>query len=69
VYTSSSGGVKNYFLDMFSTVDAASCTLTKIILLLAGGDRRNQQQQQQQQVDIDTTVAYLRDWKRRNYHD
>ena len=32
----------------------------KLILLLVGGDKRNQQ------ADIETAIAYLKDWKRRN---
>jgi putative addiction module killer protein len=32
----------------------------KILLLLAGGDKRKQQ------TDIDTAVAYWKDWNRRN---
>jgi putative component of toxin-antitoxin plasmid stabilization module len=34
-----------------------------LILLLVGGDKRKQQ------VDIETAVAYLRDWKWRNHHE
>ena len=36
---------------------------SKLILLLVGGDKRKQQ------VDIETAIAYLRDWKRRNHHE
>jgi putative addiction module killer protein len=36
---------------------------SKLILLLVGGDKRKQQ------VDIETAVAYLRDWKWRNHHE
>ncbi|MBI3284502.1 MAG: type II toxin-antitoxin system RelE/ParE family toxin [Burkholderiales bacterium] len=32
----------------------------KLVLLLIGGDKRKQQ------ADIDTAVAYLKDWNRRN---
>ena len=32
----------------------------KLILLLVGGDKRKQQ------ADIETAIAYLKDWKRRN---
>ena len=35
----------------------------KVLLLLIGGDKRRQQ------ADIDTTVAYLKDWKRRTHND
>lgn len=36
---------------------------SKLLLLLAGGDKRKQQ------ADIETAVAYLRDWKRRTHHE
>ena len=36
---------------------------SKLILLLVGGDKRKQQ------FDIETAVAYLRDWKWRNHHE
>ncbi len=35
----------------------------KLILLLVGVDKRKQQ------IDIETAIAYLRDWKRRNHHE
>ncbi len=35
----------------------------KVLLLLIGGDKRKQQ------ADIDTAVAYLKDWKRRTHND
>ena len=35
----------------------------KVLLLLIGGDKRRQQ------ADIDTAVAYLKDWKRRTHND
>ena len=35
----------------------------KVLLLLIGGDKR------QQQADIDTAVAYLKDWKKRTHND
>ena len=36
---------------------------SKLVLLLVGGDKRKQQ------ADIETAVAYLRDYKRRNHHE
>ncbi|MEC5218403.1 putative addiction module killer protein [Actimicrobium sp. GrIS 1.19] len=35
----------------------------KLMLLLIGGDKRKQQ------ADIDTAVAYLKDWNRRTHND
>jgi hypothetical protein len=56
---------KKLFFRYFSGQISVSCDLMRIIFLVAGGDELKQQQQ----VGIDTTIAYSRGWKRRNYHD